>query len=281
MTSDHIGLFKLSVTRAMKEQLIEVLDSLHPVPLDNQALQAVEQRGGIYQLLLDGESVYIGKSTSSLRARIEKHHGKLGGRVGFLVPRTTFRCVYVDEDLDALAPEKMLISAFKKAGKAPWNNNGFGNNDPGRRRDGSLVKENHFDSHYSIDLDIPVTLRLDKNQSLYVIMNNLKSALPYNFRFPALQAQERRELDAVFSDTYGVLTQTAREWFTWLADRMPDAWLVTALPGYVICYRETDPSVYGSRRESWMSTGIGPCIHAFHEPVYDRPGNIELASETE
>lgn len=275
----YIGTFKLSITEAMREQLITALQSLTPVPISNSNISKVQPVGGIYQLLVDGESVYIGKSANNLQRRLEKHYGKLIGRRGYLIERSSFRCVYIDEDLDALAPEKMLISVFKESGQAPWNNNGFGNNDPGRRRDESLVKANHFDRSFPIDLDFPVTLfpSPSGSSSFYFLMNQLKSSLPYTFRFAGPRASEHRELEAIDTCFREARTETTADWLSLFAQFMPENWLIVALPGYIICYKENDPSRYGSRMESWLSIADCNFRHESHIPAYE--GAEEIMEE--
>lgn len=274
----YAGEFSLSITQALKTQLTNALDKLNPAPLTRDNLNIIDNRGGVYQLLLDQKSVYIGKSKDSLQKRVSKHYRKLSGRTPGLLERISFRCVYVNEDLDSLAPEKMLIQAFKKQDKAQWNQNGFGNNDPGVKRDGSMVKAKHFDRLYGINLDLnikPITKK--PITTLYQAMASIRLALPYTFRFPAKGEEPRglKEID-VSSEQPETLTMTVKEWMDWIADHLPTGWMITSLPGYIICYRESNPDKYESRTAVWLSFG-GSFNHLPHTPAFDEVGVIEDA----
>ncbi|MET7494119.1 GIY-YIG nuclease family protein [Streptomyces sp900116325] len=113
----------------------------------------LDERPGVYQLYRNGEFVYVGKADKSLPTRINKHLHKVSGRTNIALSEMTFTCLYVAEDFSALPPEKLLTMHYMERGEIPWNNNGFGNNDPGKRRDETVVKANHFDNQYPIDVD--------------------------------------------------------------------------------------------------------------------------------
>ncbi len=127
--------FKLSITRALTEQLEEALGKLTPEPLTLTALDALKPRSGVYQLFHNGALVYIGKDAKSLPRRLAQHRRKVSGRTGIDVADMSFTFLYVDEDMDAVAPETQLIKRSKAVGVAQWNANGFGNKDPGGSRD--------------------------------------------------------------------------------------------------------------------------------------------------
>lgn len=275
----YTGQFSLSITDALGEQLMAALNKLPAAPLTLERISQVAREGGIYQLLLDGKSVYIGKSKDALNGRIGQHRRKLSGRTEGLLERMQFRALYVNEDLDALAPEKMLIRSLRRDGEAPWNQNGFGNNDPGRRRDTSLVKLGHFDNDYSINLGFtikPVSVKPVK--TLLDAMSAIKLALPYNLRFPSPKdASQRvlREID-VASEPVHEMTMSAERWLTWIAEHLPQDWMITAFPGYVIVYRERDPEVYGSRKQVWLPDGRGSFERHTHVPDFDPKDEIRI-----
>lgn len=280
--SNFVSAFSLSITQALGEQLLVALENLERVPLVEENIEAVGRRGGIYQLFLDGESVYVGKSTKTLNSRIGIHQQKLSGRTVGLLDRMTFRALYVNEDLDALAPEKMLIRALKQRGNAPWNQNGFGNKDPGQNRDTSLVKVGHFDREYPINLGLDVTLQSKKPvKTLFDAMMALKTALPYNFRFPGPKSPVHKELKAIavsHDDIMGASTAAA-DWLSWCATNLPANWMITAFPGYVIAYKENHPEKYGSRKQTWLPDGNGTFEFATHEPKFDTKGKIKSDDE--
>src|SRR4051812_10546270 len=104
-----IAEFHLSITRALADQLATTLQPLRPALLNLTNLESVDSRPGVYVLFVKGERVYVGKASKSLRERLGQHYRKLSGRSGIALADVTFTCVYVDEDLDAAAPEKLLI----------------------------------------------------------------------------------------------------------------------------------------------------------------------------
>ncbi|NCD17006.1 MAG: GIY-YIG nuclease family protein [Actinobacteria bacterium] len=266
----YIGNFRLSVTNAMRDQLIGLLDELEPAPLSEAAVATVERRGGIYQLFEDDQLVYVGKSAKNLQGRLTKHRLKIAGRVNDLIDHMTFRCAYVDEDLDAVAPEKLLIAEFRALGQAEWNSNGFGNNDPGKQRDTSAVKGNHFDRLHPINLDVSVALPSPQHPTtLLAVMDALKRALPYTFRFDG-NSSARAALSKI--DVTGALpptmTRTAREWFEWLMPLLPEGWVIVALPGYVIAYANFEPATIPSRTMDWAFREHR-VVALEHEPEYE------------
>jgi hypothetical protein len=126
--------------------------------------------------------VYVGKASRSLPARLRDHERKLSGRTGLSLATVSFICLYVDEDLEAASPETLLIKKYRHMGGPPWNTNGFGNKDPGRRRDTSEIAADHFDALYPINLNATVELtpgawRVEE------LLAEVKRKLPYNLRY--------------------------------------------------------------------------------------------------
>lgn len=283
----HASTFALSITRALALQLHESLSALTTAPLDVANIHRLEDLPGVYQLFLDDRSVYIGKADKSLPKRLLKHQRKIEGRQSVdgegLGHRMSFRCLYVNEDLHAIAPERMLIQRLKIEGLATWNHNGFGNNDPGKNRDTSIVKEAHFDRAYPIDLDRIVTLQThDKETSfdnIAEVMDYLKKSLPYLFRYPTKgpDYQELKQLKLSATDFHLEETQLARDWLSLIAEQLPPSWLITALPGYIICYKDPSPEAYESRLGSWRA-GTVPAYFQPHQPRFDH-GNKVIEEE--
>jgi hypothetical protein len=277
------GAFSLSITQALGEQLLVALGKLTKAPLTEENLSTVDRRGGIYQLFLDAESVYIGKSKDRLNSRVANHYRKLAGRTPGLLDRMKFKVMYVNEDLDALAPEKMLIRTLKQSGDAPWNQNGFGNKDPGRQRDTSLVKEAHFDRLFPVNLNLPITVVYPKPlDTLLDAMTAIKLALPYNLRFASPKDPAHRELKTVDVSAEPIMgqTKTTLEWLQWLATKLPAGWMITVFPGYIIIYKENNPGRYGSREEVWLSNGDGSYTHETHDPDFAE-GEVEVMENDE
>ncbi len=262
MTEDHVsracGEFKLSITRALADQLADALNELEHAPLTTENVEALEARPGVYELYLRGELVYVGKASQKLTDRLRQHRRKISGRERIELSEVSFQCLYVEEDLEAAAPEKMLLKKYKLRGSIPWNTNGFGNKDPGRQRDHTLVKENHFDAHYPVNLDLvvepvttgrnPVALR-PGHYPVKKYLQGLKRALPFNLRFPTDNPPYTRgggtqptvEVDG---------PRPFRELIRRALYALPEGWQATALPGYVILYPEIRD--YASATQFWL-----------------------------
>ncbi|MEO7193707.1 MAG: hypothetical protein ABIZ05_02635 [Pseudonocardiaceae bacterium] len=244
--------FKLSVTQALADQLAQRLAALHPAPLSEASLGHLENRPGVYELFLGGQRVYVGKASNSLPTRLRNHVRKLSGRTGLLRAEVSFICLYVDEDLEAAAPETLLIKKYRGAGGAPWNTNGFGNNDPGRRRDTSQIAADHFDALYPINLDAMVELapgvwRVDE------LLAEVKGKLPYNLRYERATIASRQDQQALIHADSPTLS--VRQLAGLILGALPVGWQLTALPGYLILYRETID--YETALVWWRSTPAG------------------------
>lgn len=241
--------FKLSITQALADQLAERLQPLRPAPLSEDSLEHVEDRPGVYELFLRDQRVYVGKASRSLPVRLRKHARKLSGRTGMLSEQVSFVCLYVDEDLEAAAPETLLIKKYRGASGAPWNTNGFGNNDPGRRRDTSEIAADHFDALYPINLDATVELapgvsRIDE------LLADVKGKLPYNLRYERATRAARHDHQALVNIETPARSMRQLAWL--ILDALPVGWQLTALPGYTILYKETFD--YETALAWWRST---------------------------
>jgi Eco29kI-like restriction endonuclease len=231
--------FRLSITKALGDQLAHALVRLGRAPLAEQCLASLDERPGVYQLYLHGEFVYVGKADRSLPSRLANHLRKLSGRRNIDLRDVSFSCLYVDEDFSALAPEQLLISHYKEMGNISWNNNGFGNKDPGRQRDSTILKKNHFDVIYPIDLDRPVEGLEPGKIALSTFLKMLKNGLPYNFRYT-----EPPRSKAIFL-TVPQTGLSADQAFHLASEALPEPWQITALMGYVIMYADS-PTEYKS-----------------------------------
>ncbi|MEU0481512.1 hypothetical protein ABZ260_20275 [Streptosporangium sp. NPDC006013] len=239
--------FRLSITRALADQLVSSLASLDPEPLTIQTIAALPNRAGVYQLYVNGDMVYVGKADPSLPKRLSKHYRKLSSRLNIDIRDVGYVCLFVDEDLHAVAPERLLIHYYKTDGEAPWNFNGFGSNDPGQNRDTTIFEADHFDSQYPADLN---WICDDITAGLYMmsdLLKHVKSALPYVFRYQAAAFQ--KDLHVVVPRD----APTADELFTLLGQTIAQAqpqWQIVALPGYAIMYPKPGP--YPSARKTYQ-----------------------------
>lgn len=266
------GIFSLSLTRAMRSQLIDDMASLEATELSGDNVSSLEDRPGVYEIFLDGDLVYVGKASRSLHDRLLVHLRKLGGRENGLNERCTFKVLYIDEDLSAFGPEYLLIKGMKEDGKAPWNFNGFGNKDPGRQRDTTVVKEKHFDALFQIDLGVEVLADVPDSWTgpADKCLAEIKKELPFNLRF-----DKRVPGVAVSAPTMG---RTAAHWFRALIQALPEGWMITALPGYVILYQESDPLKYESRIRTWRKVS-GSVEDAPNAPELEPGGDEDGSGE--
>jgi hypothetical protein len=245
--------FKLSITKALADQLAEKLTPLEPYPLTEEAISSLERRPGVYLLSHKEHRVYVGKAQQPLPTRLRNHWNKLRGRDGIKVEEVEFVCLYVDEDLDAAAPEKLLIKRYRAEGKGggvPWNTNGFGNKDPGRRRDKSKVERNHFDALYPVNLSFD-SLRIKPGQTtVHDFLEELKGQLPYNLRFDKSDPA-RRDYQVKFE--IPSKSFNAEQAIDLVVGALPEKWQATALPGYLILYPEREE--YPSALQWWRRNG--------------------------
>jgi hypothetical protein len=181
----------------------------------------------------------------------------------------SFVAVYVDEDLDAAAPEKLLIKKYRDEGDIPWNTNGFGNKDPGRRRDQSMVKAAHFDAHYPINLDFSFSIKPGV-RTVAAILKEVKGSLPYTFRFE----QKQKGVAKIYKETEISIPDqiaTAQDLVSLLVGALPGRWQATALPGYIILYPEF--AEYESALMWWRRSESG-IVAVTQGPQHFEAGNV-------
>lgn len=269
MASEWHTEFRLSITRALGDQLADALEPLQPAPLTLANLADVRPRPGVYLLYLDGERVYVGKANTSLSDRLGQHLRKVSGRSGLAHRDIRFVCVYVDEDLDAAAPEKLLIKKYRKYASIPWNTNGFGNKDPGRNRDGSMVGKAHFDALYPIDLEYSIELTPQVGDAGR-LLDDAKPKLPYLLRFDSTPVAKKIYRDTRLVPPPGLIP--VRKLIAYVVGTLPLGWQATALPGYVVLYRETRD--YESA-VAWWRRGPDGTVEETPGPRHFAEGTVE------
>jgi len=207
----------------------------------------------------------------SLPARLGNHLCKLSGRSNIVLSDVSFQCLYVDEDLEAAAPEKMLIKKYRNQGGAPWNTNGFGNKDPGRNRDHSLVKSNHFDVEYPVNLGLRTESLEPGPRPVKAYLRAVKSNLPFNLRFDTRSPRSKEDYRSSTAEVPPG-DRTVRDRIRLAVEALPEGWQATALPGYVILYPED--SIYKSARALWRKRD-GVVTEIAGAAQLDEPGAIE------
>lgn len=239
--------FKLSITKALGDQLAAALRTLTPAPLTEENISSLPRHKGVYQLYRHGEPVYIGKADVTLGQRLRKHLKKLSGRENIHLEWMSFKALSVDEDFAAVAPEKLLIDRFQEDGQAPWNENGFGINDPGVERDTTVFGEDHFDQIYPANLNWVIRDLPQGSQSLRAVLKFAKAALPYTFRY----AYYRTNRESFYDQFEVVIEQSnmiASEFFRFVSSQLPDDWQIMVLPGYAVMYPRVLMSQSARRR---------------------------------
>ncbi|WP_405978937.1 helix-turn-helix domain-containing protein [Streptomyces sp. NBC_00158] len=235
-TSGDSVSFAFGIDAHLGRRLADSLLGQEPVPLTEEGLRGVLPRPGVFQLTrrVSGwgdELLYVGKTDFAMQKRLDRLRVKILGRKHVSSSELFFSYVYIEDDMSVIAPERLVIKQL--SGWPSWNNNGFGNSDPGRARDLVQLKEGHFDLLHPIDLDWPFPF--DPTPRLMTVRHfadYLKSHLPYRFRF---KLDPGREADTIKVPA-GLLTADAA--FRLLARHLGNAWQITALAGYVILYEE-------------------------------------------
>jgi hypothetical protein len=231
--------FTFDLTGALADQLYSAIPTLNPAPFTTGALDQVDTVPGVYQLYLNGSMVYIGKADRDLRGRLYDHHRKISGRLNISTSGMSFTSLYLEGTWIPVGPETMLINRYKVEGHStPWNFNGFGINDPGRERDTTNFKATHFDVEYPANLNFMLSGLAPGLYAVSEILPVIKSMLPYVFRY---QDRGASHPDYLASQVALAANMTATQIFEALANSLPLGWQITALPGYVIMYKNIRP----------------------------------------
>lgn len=232
--------FEFDLPEALLAKLIDAFDDLDAAPLDLENVSQLPEAQGIYQLLLDGEIVYIGKTDhkSGLLKRLSRHACKIQHRRNLTIPQVTFKAirVYVFTAIDL---ESQLIRHYRGKFAVSWNNSGFGSNDPGRNRDKTAALPNTFDVLYPIDLDHPLQLGRSGEMTVQAALEALRIELPYTLRWDS----HAELMDAII--TVPARAVTTREVIIQSLNALPSGWQATALAGRVILYKAVDDTYPG------------------------------------
>jgi hypothetical protein len=238
--------FEFDLPEALLARLVEVFEDVEPAQLLSEIVGNVPEEQGVYQLFLKREGVfelvYIGKTDAAagLHSRLARHAGKIQQRIGLDPRHVYFKAVrvYVFTAVDL---ETQLINHYGGVLKVNWNGSGFGSNDPGKERDTTTYKVDHFDTQFPIDIALPLLTEIPTVASAATILRTLKRDLPYLIRFELLKKGSRLahpdlEFTIVTLDPARPLTpeqiiaQTVRA--------LPAGWHATMLPSHIIIYKD-------------------------------------------
>lgn len=240
--------FEFALTTALVSQLVTVLDDMDSAPLVPISASEIPNGQGVYQLFLGDELVYIGKTDNDagLQRRLQRHAKLAESRGALANGAVRFKAVQVLV-FSAMELETMLMRHYRDQGASlAWNNSGFGSNDPGHNREGSIYKEGHFDLLYPITIDTPLSAPLTKGMTIYHALKAIKAELPYLLRFGGMRKSdpEYGDLNNHFlsADLMGL---SLRETLTHIINLLPPGYISTKFPGYVILYKEPTTYEYG------------------------------------
>ncbi|WP_162814959.1 hypothetical protein [Erythrobacter aureus] len=104
------------------------------------------------------------------------------------------------------------------------------------------AKASNFDAQYPIDIDRPIKFEIEKGETVAQVLSRLKAALPFTLRFEMIAPRSQTPHSDLTDSELPALggATTARKVFRHLVQSLPSGWKITALPGYVIMYKN-DP----------------------------------------
>lgn len=137
MLSDNPHHFDFDLDKGIRTQVVEKLEASPLLPLQKGC---GPNASGIYALYYKKKLVYVGKaskgttkSARTLRARLNEHVGKIGGRKN--ISLTEMQCRYLTfvSEWWVFAAEFALMTHYGPE----WNTSGFGSKTPGAGRPGT------------------------------------------------------------------------------------------------------------------------------------------------
>jgi hypothetical protein len=242
--------FEFDLPPALLAKLIEILDGMATASLDLANVNAIPNEQGVYQLFLDNQLVYIGKTDgeAGLRQRLSRHSWTIQNRVNLQAGNVQFKAVRIFV-FTAIDLETQLIKHYDNVGNSPaWNHSGFGSNDPGRRREGTVVDPQGFDAQYPVNIDYPFDLPIKTPATAAEVLTAVKQFLPYTLRFESIKPKSRIP-HAEFTNTTVTIPHTnvtLRSTLVALMTQLPPGWQATNLPGRVIIYKENATYAHGT-----------------------------------
>jgi hypothetical protein len=232
------GRFDLDIGQAIADQLSGFLEHLNPEPLSNSgALGTLPRTGGVYTLHHGGNPVYVGKA-ANLRTRLGQHASDLDGRRNIARGDVAFACAELSRNWAPFGAEDILMARARLA----WQHSGFGNNDPGRNRDSSVIGPKHWDAQFPIRFDWRCDNVRAGPHNAAELLDLLKRTLPFVLRFQ--RAVERSSHAPPPADVQAATVRIPESAMPFwdimglIVAALP-GWQATALPGYAIFYRES------------------------------------------
>jgi hypothetical protein len=247
--SDACGLFEFDIAGPLFEQMCLDLDRLSPLPLDEANLSDVAKKPGVYALHHAGQLVYVGKADRNARGRLRKHRKQLHGRIGIGPDDISFRCLHFAHTWDPFQPEAALIDRYHPV----WNRTGFGPNDPGRKRDHTDLKANHWHVLYPLDPSYVCDGVPSGDYDVLELLRAVSKDAPFWVRFQGNRVgrgdEGRASYEAAhrdFATARPVLVprdgMSVRDLLLLAIQALssPEEWQLTQLPSHLLAYREKD-----------------------------------------
>lgn len=129
--------FEFNLDKAIREQAVSKLEASPLLALERGV---GPQASGVYALYWRGDLVYVGKASKettksgrTLRARLNEHVRKIGGRLNIDVSEMKCRFLTFDSEWWVFAAEFALINHYGP----DWNGSGYGSKTPGKGRPGT------------------------------------------------------------------------------------------------------------------------------------------------
>ena len=236
------GELEFDLPSALLAAILAKFDDIEPADLTVDNTDKILDAQGIYALYLKNPRrlVYIGKTDSDagLKHRLTRHARKLIGRLNLRPGDVEFRAIRVFV-FTAMDIETALIKHYGGVSSVAWNNSGFGSNDPGKERDTTNYKDDHWDTQFPIDVDTAYCDFEPGNYSVEEIMSELKRKLPFLLRFQ----RPGRSRSSFHDDFINAQVQiqrrglTSRQILQECIAALPSGWHATALPSHIICYK--------------------------------------------
>lgn len=224
--------FRFELGPAILAQLLETLRRAPLRPIRDALKEA--RHPGFYQIFLDGDPKYVGKTSRSIRARLREHVSKLRGRVE--LERVGAKFAFVEDPSLVDVSENALIDYFGEHGLAEWNATGFGSKVTGYRRGKQIASQ--WAQKYPANLDWPITAGRAESISLYDLIKQIASASPITFSLPKSQRpqfrKDHQEPIAVAEGERGF-----QEWVDLVRGSLAPGWKVETHPmGWYVVKRD-------------------------------------------
>lgn len=239
MTVGYVEL-EFDLPGALLQAILQRFEAMQPAGLTPENAGQIPEEQGVYALFLKQTNslVYIGKTDSEagLRHRLSRHSRKIVGRRNINPGDVQFKAIRLFV-FTAMDLETALIKHFGGVKEVAWNNSGFGSNDPGRKRDTSDYKNDHFDMLYPIELDESFVEFNLGEYTVSDVMKRLKEELPYTIRF---QRPGRSSFHKDYEQSRITIhrpSMTTREILHACGQALPHGWHITALPSHIISYK--------------------------------------------